>query len=211
MRFVRAEYWDLSARFTPTTGEGKGKEFEARLTTLGGKRIASGKDFDPDTGKLKRDDVELLTAASAKGSRRSWRPASSSSRPRRSPSRRAPRRPSRPRRCSRGATASCASTPSARARGQQLYENGFIPTCGRTPSRCRRAIGDPRGDHRDLGAEFVPDEPRLYKGKSQNAQEAHEAIARRRGDRARVRDPQGPRRGRGEVYEASGCAPSRAR
>ncbi|MEC7231322.1 MAG: toprim domain-containing protein, partial [Planctomycetota bacterium] len=27
MRFVQAEYWDLSARFTPTSGDGKGKEF----------------------------------------------------------------------------------------------------------------------------------------------------------------------------------------
>ena len=66
MRFVAAEYWDLSATFTPTTGEGKGKEFEARLVSLGGKRIAGGKDFDPDTGKLKRDDVELVSGAGAK-------------------------------------------------------------------------------------------------------------------------------------------------
>ncbi len=63
MRFVEAEYWDLGAVFE--TGEGR--SFDARLTTVDGVRVAVGKDFDPDSGKLigKRAVVHLDKGASA--------------------------------------------------------------------------------------------------------------------------------------------------
>ncbi|RYZ67314.1 MAG: hypothetical protein EOP09_11240, partial [Proteobacteria bacterium] len=45
--FRRAIYWDLSAELK------KGKEpFDARLSVVGGKKIAASRDFDETTGKL---------------------------------------------------------------------------------------------------------------------------------------------------------------
>jgi DNA topoisomerase I len=53
--FRSAEYWDLEARL-----KGEGRDFVATLVRLGDKRIASGKDFDADTGALKNPNVRLL-------------------------------------------------------------------------------------------------------------------------------------------------------
>src|ERR1041385_1043663 len=53
--FVAASYWGITALLH------KQADFEARLVAVSGKRIATGKDFDKDTGKLAagRDVVEL--------------------------------------------------------------------------------------------------------------------------------------------------------
>ncbi|MEL6714013.1 MAG: type I DNA topoisomerase, partial [Planctomycetota bacterium] len=180
MRFVSAEYWDLVATFTPTTGDGKGKEFEARLNSLGGKRIAGGKDFDPDTGALKRDDVELLTADAAKTlletlSKDTFEILSAEEKP-------FTRTPAPP-----FTTSTLQQEGNRKLRfdakrtmraAQRLYENGFI-TYMRTDSvtLSTQAIELARAAVQDqYGADFLPAEPRLYKGKVQNAQEAHEAI-----------------------------------
>jgi DNA topoisomerase-1 len=67
---------------------------------------------------------------------------------------------------------------------QGLYENGHI-TYMRTDSvsLSSQAISAARSAATELyGAKSVPSEPRLYKGKSKNAQEAHEAV-RPAGDR----------------------------
>lgn len=180
MRFVSAEFWDLVATFTPTTGDGEGKEFEARLNSLGGKRIAGGKDFDPDTGKLKRDDVELLTADAAQTlletlSKDTFEILSAEEKP-------FTRTPAPP-----FTTSTLQQEGNRKLRfdakrtmraAQRLYENGFI-TYMRTDSvtLSTQAIELARAAVQDqYGAEFLPGEPRLYKGKVQNAQEAHEAI-----------------------------------
>jgi len=47
MGFHSASYWDLDGVF-----EAKGVRFAAGLATLDGRRLASGKDFDPATGEL---------------------------------------------------------------------------------------------------------------------------------------------------------------
>ena len=180
MRFVDAEYWDLVARFTATSGDGEGKEFEARLTSLGGKRIASGKDFDPDTGKLKRDDVELLDAEGAKALQAKlaagdFEVLSAEEKP-------FTRTPSPP-----FTTSTLQQEGNRKLRfdakrtmraAQRLYENGFI-TYMRTDSvtLSSQAIELTRDAvESTYGAEYLPDQPRAYKGKVQNAQEAHEAI-----------------------------------
>lgn len=57
MKFHSARYWDLKAKLQ------KKKEsqiFEADMTHLDGKRLASGKDFDENTGKLKKPKSVVL-------------------------------------------------------------------------------------------------------------------------------------------------------
>src|SRR5690606_22045980 len=61
---------------------------------------------------------------------------------------------------------------------QGLYENGYI-TYMRTdsPTLSQQAIQAARSQAAQLyGPETVPEQPRVYRGKSKNAQEAHEAI-----------------------------------
>ena len=59
--FRSATYWDLKATLlrgiTP---------FSAVLATVGGKRVAAGRDFDENTGRLKTADVVLLGEAESK-------------------------------------------------------------------------------------------------------------------------------------------------
>jgi DNA topoisomerase-1 len=56
--FRNAVYWDLEARL-----KGEGREFAATLVRLGDQRIATGKDFDPQTGVLKNQNARLLDEA----------------------------------------------------------------------------------------------------------------------------------------------------
>src|SRR5262245_55769615 len=54
MAFRAATWWDLVGRFAA----GDGKNFEAELVSVEGRRVPSGKDFDQGTGTLK--DAELV-------------------------------------------------------------------------------------------------------------------------------------------------------
>ena len=61
LAFVPASYWDLKAGLEKTR-----KPFEATMTHLGGVRLATGRDFDDETGRLKEGleagkDVLLLS------------------------------------------------------------------------------------------------------------------------------------------------------
>jgi DNA topoisomerase-1 len=56
--FRTAVYWDIEARL-----KGEAREFVATLARLGDQRIASGKDFDAQTGELKNRNVRLLDEA----------------------------------------------------------------------------------------------------------------------------------------------------
>jgi DNA topoisomerase I len=58
--FHTAVYWDLEAKL-----KGEGREFVATLAKLNDRRIASGKDFDAQTGELKNPNVRLLDEAAA--------------------------------------------------------------------------------------------------------------------------------------------------
>src|SRR5918993_2267354 len=53
--FRTSVYWDSEA-----TLKGEGREFIATLARVGDQRIASGKDFDPQTGQLKNANARLL-------------------------------------------------------------------------------------------------------------------------------------------------------
>jgi DNA topoisomerase-1 len=59
--FVSAEFWDLRARFQAATGM-----FQADLVDVAGQRVASGRDFDENTGKLNtKGNVIWIDAATA--------------------------------------------------------------------------------------------------------------------------------------------------
>ena len=183
MRFRAAEYWDLTAALVKSDASGK---FAAKLVAIDGARIAGGKDFDPDTGKLARDDVALLDADGAAALKASLLEGRDADRERfrvqsveRKPFTRSPAPPF---------TTSTLQQEGGRKLGfdarrtmraaQRLYEMGSI-TYMRTDSvslspeavrATRRSVGELYGD------EFVPDKPRQFTNKVKNAQEAHEAI-----------------------------------
>jgi len=176
MRFVKAEYWDLKSEFSKSS-----ESFEARLVSVGGKRVASGKDFEETTGKLKKDkDVLVLNEAEAKKLVEKVKTAvfavtSIDEKPLTS-------RPSPP------YITSTLQQEANRKLGwgsrdtmrtaQQLYEQGFI-TYMRTdsPSLSKQALDAARSQVKELfGKEYLSDEVRQYSAKAKGAQEAHEAI-----------------------------------
>src|SRR5688572_18629154 len=53
--FRTGVYWDLEAKL-----KGEGREFVATLVRVNDQRVASGKDFDPQSGVLKNPNVRLL-------------------------------------------------------------------------------------------------------------------------------------------------------
>src|SRR5690606_5893250 len=55
LAFRSGSYWDLSADLKTTAGG----RFRAQLATVGGRRVASGKDFDEQTGRI-QDGVDVL-------------------------------------------------------------------------------------------------------------------------------------------------------
>ncbi|PJJ71129.1 DNA topoisomerase-1 [Diaminobutyricimonas aerilata] len=177
LAFVAASYWDLTALLGP---EDSGVPFEARLARLDGARVATGRDYD-DHGRLTSEAVPLdeQTAQSlADALRAPGVPVTVSN----LESKPYSRRPAAPfttstlqQEAARKLRFSARQTMST---AQSLYENGYI-TYMRTdsPSLSQQAIDAARKQAKSLyGAETVPDKPRLYTGKSKNAQEAHEAI-----------------------------------
>ena len=180
LAFVSASYWDLLAQLVPSDTADSG--FQAKLVRLDGDRIATGSDFD-DTGKLKPtvkaatlDEASALALAEAlKQPNVPVTVTKVASKPyRRSPA--APFTTSTlQQEAARKLRFTARQTMSV---AQSLYENGYI-TYMRTdsPSLSQQAITAARTQAAALyGPATVPDKPRVYKGKSKSAQEAHEAI-----------------------------------
>ncbi|CAN5243021.1 type I DNA topoisomerase [soil metagenome] len=177
LAFVTASYWDLIAQFAP---EAQGQDFESRLVRLDGKRIAAGRDFD-DRGHLK-GDATVVDEAAAEALAQALRDPAVAITVTSVESKPYTRRPAAPfttstlqQEAGRKLRFSARQTMSV---AQSLYENGYI-TYMRTDSATlsQQAIDAARTQARKLyGAETVPDAPRVYTGKSKNAQEAHEAI-----------------------------------
>ena len=176
MAFRTGSYWDLSA----TLLHG-GAEFEAGMVALDGKRLATGKDFDENSGKVAADrDVLLLDEATARTlvetlQGAAWKVTSVEESPR-------TMRPYAPfttstlqQEANRKLRYSAKQTMQT---AQKLYERGYI-TYMRTDSVALsdQAITAAREIVQRLyGAEYLPDAPRRYANKVANAQEAHEAI-----------------------------------
>jgi DNA topoisomerase-1 len=185
MAFVRATYWDVTGDFTP---DSNADLFPARLTSVNGSRVATGRDFGDD-GTLATTGVVHLGEEQA----RSIADAVRLTQVRVSSVQEKPytRRPSAPFTTStlqqEASRKLRLSAKNAMRVAQRLYENGYI-TYMRTDSTTLSdaALTAARQQARDLyGAEYVPDAPRRYERKVKNAQEAHEAI-RPAGDRFRT-------------------------
>jgi len=177
MRFHQAEYWGMKGLFSKTSAE----SIEAELVAVGEKRLAVGKDFDSETGKLAaKDDVLHLLQTEAEKLRDAVRAGkaivlSVEERP-------FTQKPSAP-----FVTSALQQEGNRKLRysakrtmqiAQQLYENGFI-TYMRTDSTTlsSEALGAARGlIKRDFGEDYLHPAPRVYTTKVKNAQEAHEAI-----------------------------------
>ena len=176
LAFKTGSYWDLTASL-----EHEKSAFEAGMVALDGKRLATGKDFDEQTGKLAKGvDVVLLdeTTAQALVARlrdAPWKVVSVEQSPR-------TMRPYAPfttstlqQEANRKLRFSAKQTMQV---AQKLYERGFI-TYMRTDSVALsdQAITAARTLVAGMyGKEYLPDEPRRYANKVANAQEAHEAI-----------------------------------
>jgi len=177
IRFVKSNYWSLLAKC-----EKDNVEFDAKLQSFKGQKIAIGKDFDAETGKLK-DGKNLLHLNSSSVedilngikdkkfdiTQVEEKPLS--------------RKPSAP------FITSTLQQEANRKLGwgsretmqvaQKLYERGFI-TYMRTDSSflSNQALKAARESIEEIyGKKYLPDEPRNYvKKKVKGAQEAHEAI-----------------------------------
>ncbi|WP_404286455.1 type I DNA topoisomerase [Glutamicibacter arilaitensis] len=177
MAFISAGYWDVKGSFATTGGE----NFAAKLSSVDGKRVASGRDYD-DRGQLKttRNPVAELNQEGAESlvanlANSDFAVTSVEDKP-------YTRRPAAP-----FTTSTLQQEASRKLRwsskltmqiAQRLYENGYI-TYMRTDSvfLSNEAVRAARAQATELyGADSIPKSPRVYKGKSDSAQEAHEAV-----------------------------------
>ena len=172
MRFVAAAYWDILGTFEPGT-------FEARLSSLDGKRIAQGRDFG-ETGAPTSAAVLVLdeSAARSLADALSGRPFTVEKVDEK-PYTRRPAAPFRTSTLQQEASRKLRFSSQTTMRvAQRLYENGHI-TYMRTDSvtLSDSALTAARAHAaRVYGPETVPAEPRRYERAVANAQEAHEAI-----------------------------------
>ena len=159
--FNPQEYWSVRALLqTP-----RGKDFEARLTVLGGEKLDKMSLKDSTAAELA---VQAVTSRNLSVKSVEAKPAN--------------RNPSAPfmtstlqQEASRKFGMGARQTMNA---AQRLYEAGYI-TYMRTDGidMAPEAVSAARDAIQDrYGAEYVPAQPRLYKNKAKNAQEAHECI-----------------------------------
>jgi DNA topoisomerase-1 len=179
--FRSASYWDLEAVLD--AGEGADPPlFGAKLTRVGERRVAQGRDFDSSGALVSRGSEPLLhlDQAQAEALAASLRTAayavgSVESRP----YTRRPYAPFRTTTLQQEAGRKLGFTAQrAMSVAQELYEAGYI-TYMRTDSvtLSDTAIAAARAQVRQLfGPDYLPDQPRIYTSKVKNAQEAHEAI-----------------------------------
>jgi DNA topoisomerase-1 len=174
--FRSGSYWDLKAQLART-----GDSFSAQLVTLAGKRLASGRDFDENTGRLKAGSDVVLLGSEEAGELRTrletaeWRVLDTDEK-------RSVRRPAPPfttstlqQEANRKLRLSARDTMRM---AQRLYEEGYI-TYMRTDSvhLSQQAITAARSRIRKLyGEDYLSDGPRQYATQAKGAQEAHEAI-----------------------------------
>ncbi len=175
MAFTSASWWDAAVTLAKASAR-----FPASVVALDGQTLAQGRDFGSDGRLAAGRKVRVLDEAAAKrlAAALAGRPA----KVRKIEEKEYGSSPKAP------FTTSTLQQEAGRKLGmtakramqaaQRLYENGFI-TYMRTDSvslsaqaltAARTLVGE------RYGAEYLPRAPRLFEGKSRNAQEAHEAI-----------------------------------
>ena len=174
MAFISSKWWDLAAQCEAG--------FSARLLSLDGKRVAATNDFDANGGLKEKSVANILLLDEAGANElvqsltgKSLTVKSTEESPR-------TERPKAPFTTSTmqqdaGSRLGWGAQLTMRV-AQRLYENGYI-TYMRTDSvtLSQSAIESARSSAKSLyGADYIPATPRVYEGKSKNAQEAHEAI-----------------------------------
>ena len=174
MAFISSKWWDLTAQCEAG--------FSARLLSLDGKRVAATNDFDANGGLKEKSVANILLLDEAGAyelvqslTGKSLTVKSTEESPR-------TERPKAPFTTSTmqqdaGSRLGWGAQLTMRV-AQRLYENGYI-TYMRTDSvtLSQSAIESARSSAKSLyGADYIPATPRVYEGKSKNAQEAHEAI-----------------------------------
>ncbi len=178
MRFVASEHWDVES--TLRTKSGQSEQIFGRMIELGGKRVATGKDFSSEgvfTGGESAVAVDGPTAQTVAAelkavpfivkditerpfTQRAYAPFITST--------------------LQQEAARKLRYPVARTMrlAQGLYENGYI-TYMRTDSTnlSTQAVQAARSQVTQLyGSEYLPERPRVFTTKAKGAQEAHEAI-----------------------------------
>ena len=172
MAFISAEYWDLTASLKASP------EFDAKLVTIDGTRVAQGRDFD-DRGRLKGDAVVVdkqtahALADNLEGADMTVTDVEEK------PYTRRPYAPFMTSTLQQEAGRKLHFTSARTMRiAQRLYENGHI-TYMRTDSTAlsQQGLSAARSAATELyGDNYVSKSPRVYERKVKNSQEAHEAI-----------------------------------
>ncbi|OBH45353.1 DNA topoisomerase I [Mycobacterium intracellulare] len=182
MAFRSASYWDIVAQLDASVSDPQASPptFSARLTSVDGLRVATGRDFDSLGQLRKADEVTILDEASATELATGLRGAQLSvASVEEKPYTRRPYAPFMTSTLQQEAGRKLRfSSERTMSIAQRLYENGYI-TYMRTDSTTlsQSAINAARNQARQLyGEEYVSPSPRQYTRKVKNAQEAHEAI-----------------------------------
>jgi DNA topoisomerase-1 len=182
MAFRSASYWDVLAELDASVSDPNASppRFNARLVSVDGKRVATGRDFDSLGAVRKPDEVLVLDEAAAGSLAAGLRGASLSvAAVEEKPYTRRPYPPFMTSTLQQEAGRKLRFTSErTMSVAQRLYENGHI-TYMRTDSTTlsQSAINAARNQARQLyGDQYVHPSPRQYTRKVKNAQEAHEAI-----------------------------------
>ncbi|MFW6170265.1 MAG: type I DNA topoisomerase [Planctomycetota bacterium] len=175
INFHSATYWDLVGTFDASSGS-----FQAALVSVDGRKIPSGRDFDPRTGQI---TDERLLHLDEQGARRlvdrlrnaPFQVTAVENKP-------YTIQPAAP------FTTSTLQQEANRKLGftarrtmqvaQSLYENGFITYMRTDSTNLAQVAVDAARElvSSEYGTQYLPNRPRAYQSKVKNAQEAHEAI-----------------------------------
>ena len=173
--FVKSEYWNLEGNF-----KYKDENIFCKLVSIKGEKVAIGTSFNKTTGKLESSNTIVITEEKAEQlpdilSKNDWVVSNIETNPQ-------TQNPYAPFITStlqqEGIRKLRINSRQVMSIAQGLYQNGHI-TYMRTDSinlSVEAINGAKDVILKKYGKEYLPNSPRVYKSKSKNAQEAHEAI-----------------------------------